>query len=247
MKVAIITARGGSKRIPRKNIREFCGKPIIAYSIQAALAAKCFDEVMVSTDDEEIAEVAKTWGAQVPFMRSAKTASDYATTAEVLLEVLHQYQEIGIQPEIMCCIYPTAPFITSENLNTALDMLQQNNNIHSINPIVRFSFPIQRAVKLRNNMISMFQPEHLLTRSQDLEPAYHDAGQFYWFRVEKFLKNPSLVTENTAGIVMPEWLIQDIDNEEDWIKAEIKYRILQEQAYKKNMALEKPNFLSTTL
>lgn len=228
MKIAIITARGGSKRIPRKNIRHFCGKPIISYSLQAAFEAKCFDEIMVSTDDFEIAEVAKKLGANVPFMRSAETSSDYATTAEVISEVLQEYQIRKIKPELVCCIYPTAPFITAESLIAALDILVHNEQIHSINPIVRFSYPIQRAVRLQNNMISMFQPEHLLTRSQDLESAYHDAGQFYWIRVKEFLKNPTLISPNTAGFLLPEWQIQDIDNKEDWIMAEIKYRIIQE-------------------
>src|SRR3990167_2535618 len=223
MKIAVITARGGSKRIPRKNIRHFCGKPIIAYSIQAALEANCFDEVMVSTDDPEIAEIAKKWGAYVPFTRSAKTASDYATTAEVVLEVLQQYQLRQVNPELVCCIYPTAPFITAKSLTTALDVMTHNPQIHCINPIVRFSYPIQRAVRLNNNMISMFQPEHLLTRSQDLESAYHDACQFYWLRVKEFLENPTLISPHTAGILLPEWQIQDIDNEDDWIMAEMKY------------------------
>jgi len=229
LKLAIITARGGSKRIPRKNIREFCGKPIIAYSIEAALEANCFDEVMVSTDDAEIAEVSKHWGAQVPFMRSAQTSTDYATTADVLLEVLQEYKKRSINPELACCIYPTAPFITPDCLRTSFEMLQQNDKIDTLIPITCFSYPIQRALRLQNGEISLFQPEHLLTRSQDLEPAYHDAGQFYWFRVEKFLKTQTLLSAHTSGIVLPEWQVQDIDNENDWILAELKYQLIQKQ------------------
>lgn len=227
MKIAIITARGGSKRIPRKNIRSFCGKPIISYSIEAALGIGCFDEVMVSTDDQEIAEVAQKFGAKVPFLRSATTSSDYATTAEVLNEVLQNYQNRSVYPEFICCIYPTAPFVNPKNLAKGHDILINHSEINAAYPVVRFSFPIQRAVRLNQGISSMFQPEHLLTRSQDLEPAYHDAGQFYWLRVSEFSKYPSLMPLNTYGIVLPEWEVQDIDNEEDWILAEMKYRLIQ--------------------
>jgi N-acylneuraminate cytidylyltransferase len=229
MKIAIITARGGSKRIPRKNIRKFCGKPIIAYSIQAAINADYFDEVMVSTDDEEIAEVAKHYGASVPFMRSAQTASDHATTAEVLIEVLQEYQKRSLNPEFACCIYPTAPFVTSDNLIASHHLLLENPATNNVIPITRFSYPIQRALKLENNKIALLNPELLLTRSQDLQPAYHDAGQFYWLRVNAFLATPNLMSEKTAGFVLPEWQVQDIDNEDDWILAEMKYRFFQEK------------------
>lgn len=224
--VAIITARGGSKRIPRKNIRDFCGKPIIAYPIQAALDAGCFDQIMVSTDDDEIAHVVRTCGADVPFLRSARTSTDHATTADVLVEVLEEYRTRGVTFDAACGIYPTAPFVTPDGLNAGLRMLASDPGLAGVIPVVRFSYPIQRALRVTGDRIALFQPEHLLTRSQDLEPAYHDAGQFYWVRVASFLKTPNLMTSNTAAIVLPEWQVQDIDNDEDWIAAEMKYRLL---------------------
>jgi len=236
MILAIITARGGSKRIPRKNIRDFCGKPIMAYSIRAAIEADCFDEVMVSTDDNEIAEVARKWGASVPFMRSARTATDHATTAEVLLEVLHAYQQRSLNIDLACCLYPTAPFVTPANLQAALSLLLKHQEIKGVIPVTRFSYPIQRALRMQDGMIALFQPEHLLTRSQDLEPAYHDAGQFYWFRVAAFLQTQNLMGPGTAGMVLPEWQVQDIDNDDDWILAEMKYSLIQERADKPGVA-----------
>ncbi|GAC1454507.1 MAG: pseudaminic acid cytidylyltransferase [Gemmatimonadaceae bacterium] len=234
MNLAVITARGGSKRIPRKNMRSFCGKPIMGYSIQAALAAGCFDQVMVSTDDDEIAQAAQAWGALVPFMRSRQTASDYATTAEVLLEVLEEYRRRAVHFEAACCIYPTAPFVTGEALARGLRTLLSDPGLSGTIPVVRFSYPIQRALRITENRVSLFQPEHLTTRSQDLEPAYHDAGQFYWVRVSSFLKAPSLINSTTAAIVLPEWQVQDIDNDEDWVMAEMKYRLMQEQRAERN-------------
>jgi len=227
MKLAVITARGGSKRIPRKNIREFCGKPIIAYSIQAALDSTCFDEVMVSTDDNEIAEIARKYGAKVPFIRSAETANDFATTADVLCEVISEYQRRKINPEYLCCLYPTAPLTTADNLISAFDQLHKNQ-LDVVFPLVKFSFPIQRALRFHDNQVSFFNPEHALTRSQDLEPAYHDAGQFYWTRVNTFMESKSLVSEKTGGIVLPEWQVQDIDNMDDWVLAEMKYRLIHQ-------------------
>lgn len=223
MRLALIAARGGSKRIPRKNIRPFLGKPIIAYSIEAALESGCFDEVMVSTDDQEIAEVAGRHGASVPFLRSAATSSDHATTAAVISEVLREYAVRGRAVEIACCLYPTAPFVTPAILRSGLELLESDHRFSGVIPVARFSYPIQRALRIRARCVEMFQPEHLLTRSQDLEPAYHDAGQFYWLRVEKFANEPSLMTPTTAALVVPEWQVQDIDNEEDWAAAEMKF------------------------
>ena len=230
MNLAIITARGGSKRIPRKNIRSFCGKPIISYSIEAALNSECFDEVMVSTDDEEIAEIAKKCGAKVPFQRSDKNSDDHSSTADVIIEVLNFYKEQGHQVDMACCIYPTAPFVSVSALREGRDKLQQDASLKTAFPVTRFSYPIQRALKMRDGVIAMFQPEHLFSRSQDLEPAFHDAGQFYWLKVEPFLKNPKLFTENSFGIEMPETHVQDIDTEADWELAEIKFRRLQTQS-----------------
>jgi len=223
--LAIITARGGSKRIPRKNIKDFSGKPIIQYSIEAALLSKCFDEVMVSTDDKEIAEFALSCGAKVPFFRSEKNSDDYSTTADVLIEVIEQYKNEGIDFDYACCIYPTAPFITAEKLKTAHEKLRENDVI-SVVPIVRFGFPILRSFKMEEGYVKLNWPEYINTRSQDLAPAFHDAGQFYFFRVEDFLRTKKLFTEKTIGIEMPEVEVQDIDNVEDWRIAEIKYSFL---------------------
>ena len=228
MKLAVITARGGSKRIPRKNIRDFCGKPIIAYSIQAALDSNCFNEVMVSTDDDEIAEIARKYGAKVPFIRSSETSDDFATTADVLFEVVNKYQKRKIYPEYLCCLYPTAPLIIADNLISAFNQLQKNQ-MDVVFPITRFSFPIQRALRLQENKVSFFNPENASMRSQDLEPAYHDAGQFYWCCVKTFLETKSLSPVKTSGIILPEWQVQDLDNMDDWVMAEMKYRLMHQE------------------
>jgi pseudaminic acid cytidylyltransferase len=228
MCLAIITARGGSKRIPRKNIKKFLGKPIINYSIQSALDSKCFDEVMVSTDDIEISEVAKTAGAKIPFLRSAESSNDYATTAEVILEVLADYKKLGVEFEYFCCIYPTAPFITGDKLKNAYNMLI-SSGAKSVVPVVRFGFPIQRSFKIEDDRLKMNWPEHMSTRSQDLTPAYHDSGQFYFIRTEDFLRDKKLFTDFTLPYEMPESEVQDIDNLEDWKVAEIKYTFLLEK------------------
>ncbi len=223
--VAIITARGGSKRIPRKNIRPFLGKPIITYVIDAALQSGLFDEVMVSTDDTEIADVARRAGAVVPFMRQAKTADDYATTTDVLHEVLSRYAGQKKVFDYACCLYPTAPFIAPDLLQQAFSTLI-DKQFDTVYPIQRFNFPIQRAVLLHDQKVQWFQPEHALTRSQDLEPAYHDAGQFYFFNVQTFQAGHRLITDNSGGVVISEMAAQDIDNEEDWQIAEFKYTLL---------------------
>ena len=225
--LAIVTARGGSKRIPRKNIRPFCGTPILGYPIRAALAAGCFDDVMVSTDDREIAEVARNFGAAVPFYRSAGTSDDHATTADVLVEVLTEYAGRGKRFDMACCIYPTAPFVTAEMLADGHRTLANDSRLESVVPVVRFGYPIQRALKIEDGRLGMIWPENLNKRSQDLMPAYHDAGQFYWFRVEAFLQSRRLFAANTAPVILPEWAVQDIDNEDDWMLAETKYEVLQ--------------------
>ena len=212
--IAIIPARGGSKRIPRKNIRDFLGKPIIAYSIEAAKASGLFEEVMVSTDDEEIAEVARQYGAQVPFLRSSENADDYATTADVLLEVLAEYTNRGRHFTYACCIYPTAPFVTRHSLDASFELLH-THQYDSVFPVLRFSYPPQRGVFLRQGKVSMVYPEHLNTRSQDLEPVYHDSGQFSWFRIKSFLAAKQIITDNTGGFLIGEMEACDIDTEED--------------------------------
>lgn len=222
--VAIITARGGSKRIPRKNIRLFLGKPIIAYVIQAALESGLFDEVMVSTDDAEIADIAQQYGASIPFLRQPKTSDDFATTADVLQEVLNQYAGQGHLFEYACCLYPTAPFVTSNLLKQAFTKLTEHR-FDTVYPVQPFSFPIQRAVRLHDSKVAWFNPEHALTRSQDLEPAFHDAGQFYFFNVAAFRKSHRLITDNAGGIVISELDAHDIDNETDWQIAEMKLQL----------------------
>lgn len=225
--LCIIPARGGSKRIPRKNIRLLAGRPIISYPIAAALESGCFDEVMVSTDDEEIAAIARDHGATVPFLRSAQTAGDHAGSDEVFAEVIQRYRESGRRHEYACGIYPTAALVTPERLREGRARLLAEPALTALLPVQRFSFPIQRAVALRGGRLALFQPEHLDTRSQDLEPAYHDAGQWYWLRTEPFLRTRELMGPNCAAIVIPEAEAQDIDHEEDWALAELKHQLLQ--------------------
>lgn len=219
--IAIITARGGSKRIPRKNIREFCGKPIIAYSIEAALESGIFDEVMVSTDDGEIADIAKKYGAAVPFYRSEATANDFATTVDVLTEVLHTYEKMGRIFGRGCCIYPTAPFVTAEKLYDAMNRLSED--IDTVMPVTPFSFPPLRGTVIEDGFLKLKWPEYFNMRSQDLQQMYHDAGQFYCFRVGALLEQGVLLGERTAPYVVSGLEVQDIDNEEDWKLAEMKY------------------------
>jgi N-acylneuraminate cytidylyltransferase len=224
--IAIIPARGGSKRIPRKNIKPFCGKPIITYSIEAALRSGLFDVVMVSTDDEDIAAVAKAAGAEVPFMRSEKNSDDYAGTVDVLLEVLTAYEKQNTTFDNVCCIYPTAPFVNTQRLSEAYQMLNEKQ-YDSVFPICAFSFPILRALQLsNNNQVSMIWPENMTKRSQDLPPAYHDAGQFYWCRTLSLTTDKKLYTDNSGAIVLNETEVQDIDNESDWLIAEMKFKLL---------------------
>lgn len=224
--IAIITARGGSKRIPKKNIKEFCGKPIIAYSIRAALDSEIFDEVMVSTDSEEIAEIARAYGAKVPFMRSAKTSDDFATTADVLMEVLERYQEMGRTFDVMSCIYPTAPFVTPQKLQSAYDTLKKEQAVMAM-PVVAFSYPPQRSYILQGNMLEMKWKENYNKRSQDLEKMYHDAGQFYMYQVDAFVRLKGQMTESIVPVIVDEMEVQDIDNETDWKLAEMKYQMMK--------------------
>ena len=223
--VAIIPARGGSKRIPRKNIRPFCGKPIIHYPISIAIESGLFDEVMVSTDDQEIAGVAALGGASVPFLRSAAASNNTAVTADVISEVLRSYQENGVEFDRLCCIYPVTPLLQAKHLKEAVAILE-NDNVESVQPVVRFGFPPQRALRvLPDGRVSWIYSEHALTRSQDLEVQYHDVGQFYWWKTVHFLKEKLLVGKNSFAYEMSELDIQDIDNEADWQLAEQKYRL----------------------
>ena len=227
-RVAIITARGGSKRIPRKNVKEFLGKPILLYSIEAALKSGMFDEVMVSTEDAEIAQLAEKAGAKVPFFRSENTAGDYATTTDVIEEVLAAYKERGMEFEYACCIYPTAPFVTADCLREAMTTLE-SSDADSLIPVVRFSFPPQRAVIINDGKMQFKWPENMFARSQDLEPFYHDCGQFYCIKTESFLREKKLFMSDTLAYERPESEVQDIDTMEDWKLAELKYRMLMQK------------------
>lgn len=228
--IAIIPARGGSKRIPKKNIKNFCGKPIIAYSIEAALSSGVFDEVMVSTDSEEIKQVAVKYGAKVPFIRSKETSNDMAMTHEVLIEVLNKYRENGMEYDSVCCIYPTAPFIKAERLRECKKLLELDG-VNGVIPVVAFSFPPQRCFLIKDNKLEYKWPENKLVRSQDLERWYHDSGQFYFVKTDVFLEEESLVVPNTAPLILDESEVQDIDNFEDWKIAEMKYHIMNDKLF----------------
>lgn len=223
--LCIIPARGGSKRIPRKNIKEFCGKPIIAYSIEAALKSKLFDEVMVSTDDDEIKRVAEKFGAKVPFVRSREASNDHATLAEVLLEVLGGYAQREVEVESICCILPTAPLLCSGRLIEAYDAFV-SGKFNSLIPVVRYSYPIQRALKECDGRLLFFDEQFATARSQDLEPSYHDVGQFYFAKTASLLSEKTLFTTKTAMVELSEMEVQDIDTPEDWKVAEFKFKYL---------------------
>ncbi len=223
--IAIITARGGSKRIPGKNKKEFLGKPIMCYSIEAALLSGLFDEVMVSTDDEEIAQIARQAGAQVPFMRSRDTANDFATTDDVLMEVLAEYEKRGRVFEYMACIYPTAPFVTAKKLRDALRILQEQKGA-GVMPVVQYSFPPQRGMAVRDGRLEYCYPENAMKRSQDLEKIYHDCGQFYIYKTDEYRACRGDLPDGYVPIIVPETEVQDIDNLSDWNLAEMKYKMM---------------------
>ncbi len=224
--LAMITARGGSKRIPGKNKKEFCGKPILAYSIEAALGSGAFDEVMVSTDDDEIADLALRLSARVPFRRSDRTAGDYATTDEVIAEVLEEYRKREQEPESFCCIYPTAPFLTPLRLKEAMELLKEHE---SVLPVTAFSYPPQRGFVVKDGCVARWMPQYETARSQDLEKIYHDAGQFYACRTEAFFRGMTTDVADMVPLVLPESEVQDIDTPEDWKLAEQKFLLLREQ------------------
>lgn len=223
--LCIIPARGGSKRIPGKNIKDFCGKPIIAYSIEAALNSHLFDEVMVSTDDQKIAEIANKYGAKVPFLRSDENANDFAGLAEVLIEVVAQYKKNEQIFYSICCILPTAPFLTPEKLINVKETFIRGN-FDCIFPVVEYSYPIQRSLKIEDDYIKMRWPENFSKRSQDLESTFHDSGQFYFIQTETLLKEKKLFTEHSGCIVLDSLEVQDIDTEIDWKLAELKYQLI---------------------
>ena len=223
--IAIIPARGGSKRIPKKNIKDFLGRPVISYAINAAINSKVFDKVIVSTDNEEIADISIKYGAEIPFFRSNKNSSDYAPINDVLKEVIEYYTDNNEYFNNACCIYPVNPFINESKIIEGLNILN-SNNFDCVFSAVKYSYPIQRAFIINNeNTIKMINPENYLVRSQELEDTFHDAGQFYWFKTKSFMKENKLWTNNTSIIELNENEVQDIDNESDWEVAEIKFKI----------------------
>ena len=227
MNICVIPARGGSKRIPRKNIKSFCGQPMIAYSIVSALESKIFDHIIVSTDDDEIAEVSLKYGASVPFIRPENLSDDYTTTTDVIAHALSWVQKNIGNVEFVCALYATAPFTTSKDLLSAYEEISKNKDCHVVFPIVEFDFPIQRAIKLADDgSVKMFQPKHLLKRSQDLEKAYHDAGQFYWMKSEFIGSNTPIFSDIARTIKIPHYRVQDIDTNDDWIRAEFIFKAM---------------------
>jgi N-acylneuraminate cytidylyltransferase len=229
MKVAIIPARGGSKRIPRKNIKDFFGKPIIAYSIDAAIQSKCFDKVIVSTDDQEIANIALQYGAEIPFLRPSKISNDYATTIDVIQHALRWLEEHEMKATQVCCIYATAPFIDPIYIQQGQRALLEKSVNYTFSA-TSYAFPIQRSFYLNKGAVNMFYPEHYNTRSQDLDEAYHDAGQFYWGKPEAFLTGKPIFSKNSKAIILPRKLVQDIDTKEDWEFAEALYKATHQLA-----------------
>lgn len=228
MNLAIIPARGGSKRIPRKNIKSFAGKPMIAWSIEAALASDCFDRIIVSTDDEEIAEVARAHGAEVPFMRPPKLSDDHTGTIPVLAHAVEWIaQQLG-PVEFACCLYATAPFVRARDLRQGLEVLQRSGAEYAF-AVTNFAAPIQRSFRITDQQrIEMFNPMQFNARSQDLEEAYHDAGQFYWGRAQAWLAATPIYSEFAVPLILPRYRVQDVDTQDDWIRAELMFEILNQ-------------------
>jgi pseudaminic acid cytidylyltransferase len=230
MRLAVIPARGGSKRIPRKNIKPFGGQPMISWAIQAAARSGCFDRIIVSTDDDEIGQVAKQFGAEVPFIRPPELADDYAGTIPVIAHAVDWQNQHGPQVQDVCCIYATAPFVQVADLQRGLEILRGSAADYAFS-VTNYSFPIQRAVRInKQQRVEMFQPECFDTRSQDLEEAWHDAGQFYWGRASAWLAGKPLFSADAAPIVLPRHRVQDIDTLEDWLRAEWMFKAMQHQA-----------------
>lgn len=227
MKICVIPARGGSKRIPRKNIKPFCGKPMIAWSIDAARQSGCFDRVVVSTDDAEIAEVARQCGAEVPFMRPARLSDDHTGTIPVIAHAIEWFISQGTEVRKACCLYATAPFVRAQDLQHGLAELQAQACDYAFS-MASYAFPIQRALQLTpSGRVRMFNPEHFNTRSQDLQEAYHDAGQFYWGTTGAWLGNRPIFSDSAVPVLLPRHRVQDIDTPEDWQRAELMFRVLQ--------------------
>lgn len=230
MKLAIIPARGGSKRIPRKNIKLFCEKPMIAWSIEAALQSGCFDQVIVSTDDEEIADVARRYGATVPFVRPAELSDDHTGTIPVIRHAIEWVNAQGQSVEQACCLYATAPFVSPEDIRRGFDTLLETGSDYAFS-VTSYAFPIQRAIRLNaEGRVEMFNPEHFNTRSQDLEEAFHDAGQFYWGKADAWLQGRMIFSPASVPVALPRHRVQDIDTPEDWVRAEWLFKAMQAEA-----------------
>ncbi|SFM70603.1 pseudaminic acid cytidylyltransferase [Halopseudomonas yangmingensis] len=226
-RVAVIPARGGSKRIPRKNVKEFCGKPMIAWSIEAAKASGCFDQIIVSTDDDAIASVAREWGAAVPFMRPAELSDDFTGTLQVIRHAVEWLHQNDVSVEYACCLYATAPFVSAEDLKQGLKLIKDTGSSYAFS-VTSYAFPIQRAIRITGNgHVAMFNPEHFQTRSQDLEEAWHDAGQFYWGTAEAWCEERAIFGEDSVPVKLPRHRVQDIDTPEDWNRAEWLFRAMQ--------------------
>lgn len=236
-RLAIIPARSGSKRIPGKNVREFDGMPIIGYSIKAARDSELFDEVMVSTDDRDIADLAVQLGARVPFLRSPENADDHATTADVLLEVVDMYRQRGLLFDVACCIYATAPFTTADLLRRCFNKLEAGA-FDTVFPVVEYEYPIQRSLQLNDGHATMVWPEYERSRSQDLAPRFHDSGMFYWFRPNTLSSGRGLLNANSGAVVISGLACHDIDCEDDWCIAELKFRRLRALGKRGTMAGE---------
>ncbi|MEG3540084.1 pseudaminic acid cytidylyltransferase [Acinetobacter radioresistens] len=230
MQLAVIPARGGSKRIPRKNIKMFHGQPMIAWSIQAAIDSGCFDEVWVSTDDEEIAAIAQAYGAKVPFLRPVHLSDDFATTADVMSHAVEEFGKINhTLPDYICCLYATAPFVTKADLVQGLEKIKNNSNLNYVFSATTYPFPIQRAIKLNaDDTVEMFSPQYFNSRSQDLEEAWHDAGQFYWGTAEAWLNKAMIFASQSSVVELPRFRVQDIDTQEDWDRAEWLFKAIQQ-------------------
>ena len=226
MRLCVIPARGGSKRIPRKNIKEFFGKPMIAWSILKAIESRCFDKIIVSTDDAEIAEVSKEFGAKVPFLRPQNLSDDYTGTTEVTAHAINWFLQKSILFTDVCCLYATAPFVQSSDLQRGLDILSNSKSTYAFS-VTSFAFPIQRAIRLcKNERVEMFHPEYLDTRSQDLEEGWHDAGQFYWGKSNAWTQLLPIFSKDSSAVKLPRHRVQDIDTVEDWERAECLFKVL---------------------
>ncbi len=230
MQLAVIPARGGSKRIPRKNIKMFHGQPMIAWSVQAAIESGCFDEIWVSTDDEEIAEVAQAYGAKIPFLRPKHLSDDFATTADVMSHAVGEYDKLNhTLPDYICCLYATAPFVTKVDLVQGFEKIKNNRNLNYVFSATTYSFPIQRAIKLNvDDTVEMFSPQYFNVRSQDLQEAWHDAGQFYWGTAEAWLNKAMIFASQSSVVELPRFRVQDIDTQEDWNRAEWLFKAIQQ-------------------